>query len=93
MGSVVVELLLSCSTACGIFSDQGLNLCPCIGRQILIYCANREVLKVYNLNIEIVLLDEKIEITLIKLCIVRTRSDGTPLQYSCLEIPIDGGAW
>ena len=62
VGSEVVELLLSCSTACGIFPDQGLNLCPCVGRQILIYCANREVLKVYNLNIEIVLLDEKIEI-------------------------------
>ena len=62
VGSEVVELLLRFSTACGIFPDQGLNLCPCVGRQILIYCANREVLKVYNLNIEIVLLDEKIEI-------------------------------
>ena len=23
----------------------------------------------------------------------RTRSNGTPLQYSCLENPMDGGAW
>ena len=28
MGSVVVVLRLSCSMACGIFLDQGLNLCP-----------------------------------------------------------------
>ena len=27
-GSVVVEHRLSCSTTCGIFSDQGLNPCP-----------------------------------------------------------------
>ena len=23
----------------------------------------------------------------------RGESDGTPLQYSCLENPMDGGAW
>ena len=28
MGSVVVEHGLSCFVACGIFPDQGLNLCP-----------------------------------------------------------------
>ena len=27
-GSVVVVLVLSCSAACGIFLDQGSNLCP-----------------------------------------------------------------
>ena len=37
---------LSSSTACGLFPDQGLNLCPCTGRQILSYCATRQVLKV-----------------------------------------------
>ena len=42
MGSVVVARGLSCSVACGIFPDQGLNPCPCIGRQILIHCAPRE---------------------------------------------------
>ena len=30
-GSVVVVHGLTCPTACGIFSDQGLNPCPCIG--------------------------------------------------------------
>ena len=25
-------------------------------------------------------------------CIVR-KGNGTPLQYSCLENPMDGGAW
>ena len=28
LGSVVVTHWLSCSEACGIFPDQGLNLCP-----------------------------------------------------------------
>ena len=23
----------------------------------------------------------------------KSKSDGTPLQYSCLENPMDGGAW
>ena len=42
-GSVVVAHRLSCSAACGIFPDQGSNLCPCIGRWILNHCATREV--------------------------------------------------
>ena len=34
---------LSCSTACGIFPDQGLNLCSiCIGRQIPYHWAAKE---------------------------------------------------
>lgn len=40
---VVVAHGPSCSAACGIFPDWGLNLCPCIGRQILIHCSTREV--------------------------------------------------
>ena len=28
MGSVVVVCQLRCPTACGIFPDQGMNLCP-----------------------------------------------------------------
>ena len=27
------------------------------------------------------------------LCILLAQGDGTPLQYSCLENPMDGGAW
>ena len=39
MGSVAPRM------ACGIFLDQGLNLCVlCIGRRILIHCTAREVL-------------------------------------------------
>ena len=34
---------LSCSTACGIFVDQGLNLCPLHWQKILIHCTTREV--------------------------------------------------
>ena len=40
-GSVIVAHGPSCSTACGIFPDQGSNV-PCIGRQILNHCATRE---------------------------------------------------
>jgi len=25
--------------------------------------------------------------------VMRGKGDGTPLQYSCLENPMDGGAW
>ena len=28
-----------------------------------------------------------------KLEVVNREGNGTPLQYSCLEIPMDGGAW
>ena len=39
----------------------------------------------------------KVELTLanfIKICnIVNGEGNGTPLQYSCLENPMDGGAW
>ena len=34
-GSVLVEHRLSCSAACGIFTDQGLNHVSCTGRQTL----------------------------------------------------------
>ena len=44
-GSVVVAHGLSCSTACGIFSDQGSNPCPLHWhRWILSHCATREAL-------------------------------------------------
>ena len=26
-------------------------------------------------------------------CVYIGEGDGTPLQYSCLENPVDGGAW
>ena len=42
-GSVIVAHGPSCSTACGIFPDQGSNRVPCIGRQTLNHCATREV--------------------------------------------------
>ena len=43
MGSVVVAHELSCSAACGMFPDQGSNLCALLGRQIPNHCATREV--------------------------------------------------
>ena len=41
--SVVGVHGLSCTEACGIFLDQGLNLCPLTGRWTLIHCAIRDV--------------------------------------------------
>ena len=43
VGSVIVMDKLSCSEACGIFPDQGSNLCPLAGG-ILIHCHTREIL-------------------------------------------------
>ena len=43
-GSVVVAHRLSCSVARGIFLEQRLNLCSCIGRRILNYWTTREVM-------------------------------------------------
>ena len=40
--SVVVAHGLRCSVACGIFPDQGLNLCPLHWQAILNHCATRE---------------------------------------------------
>ena len=42
MGSIAVVHRLSCSTACGIFPDHGLNCVSCTGRQILYHWANKE---------------------------------------------------
>ena len=41
-GSVLVVHRLSCSTACGIFPDQGLNHVSCIGRWTLNHWTPRE---------------------------------------------------
>ena len=40
VGSVVVEHKLSCSPACGIFPDQGSNLCLLHCRQILYHLSH-----------------------------------------------------
>ena len=47
VGLVLTAHWLSCSVACRIFLDQGLNQCPHIGKWILIHCATREVLDYY----------------------------------------------
>ena len=44
LASVIVAHRLSCSEACGIFPDQGLNPCPLHCRQILIHCTTKNVL-------------------------------------------------
>ena len=44
-GSVAVGHELNCPVTCGIFLDQGLNWCPCIGRQILGHCTKKEALE------------------------------------------------
>ena len=47
---------LSCSSACGIFPDQGSNPCPCIGRQILNHCATREAPNLEVLKITLIII-------------------------------------
>ena len=49
-GSLAVACGLSCSTACGIFLDQGLIPCPYTGRRILNYWTTRKVRSMYNFN-------------------------------------------
>ena len=41
--SVVAARRLSCSVACGIFLDRNPTRVPCVGRQVHIHCATREV--------------------------------------------------
>ena len=51
-GSAVVAHGPTCSTACGIFHDQGQTRNPCIGRRILNHCTTRGAL-LYFLNLMI----------------------------------------
>ena len=67
-GSVVVAHGPSCSAACGIFPDQGLNPCPCIGRQILNHCATREALTWRNLKC--IILNEKCQAFKTMYCVI-----------------------
>ena len=42
----------------------------------------------------IVVIEHKFKITIMsKLNLMDGEGNGTPLQYSCLEHPMDGGAW
>ena len=42
----------------------------------------------------IVVIEHKFKITIMsKLNLMDGEGNGTPLQYSCLENPMDGGAW
>ena len=50
-GSVVVAHGLSCSAACGIFPEQGLNPCLLRWQVVLNHCATRGVLFFITLNI------------------------------------------
>ena len=41
---------LSCPAACGIFQDQGSNLVPSVGRQILNLWTTREALAIFSIR-------------------------------------------
>ena len=49
-GSQALECRFSCSTACGIFPDQGWNPVPRVGRRILNHCNTREVPRIWFLS-------------------------------------------
>ena len=79
MGSGAVVHKLGCSAACGILPDQGSNSCiPCIGKRIL-NLLHHEGSPHCGFNLHFPH--------------GQGEGNGTLLQYSCLENPIDGGAW
>ena len=65
------------------FPDQGSNLCP---QQLEAWnpyhWTTREVLSSYLLSVFFTFLNQR-----------NGEGNGNPLQYSCLENPVDGGAW
>ena len=87
LASLVVTCGLSCFTACGDLSSltRDRTHVPCIARQILNHWLTREVCNKYVLSM------------MYRVLCMRSRSvregNGTPPQYSCLENPVDGGAW
>ena len=48
---IVMAHGISCSTACGIFLDQGSNVCPLITRWILNHWTTREVPRMFHLSV------------------------------------------
>ena len=72
----------------GIFPTQGLNPCLLNCRQILYHWATREANYV-NANIT----ENMINVINTVVCYICGEGNGTLLQYSCLENPMDGGAW
>ena len=69
---------VSCSAARGIFPDQGLNLC------LLHWPVDSWPLSYQGSPCFFVYC---------KHALCTGEGDGTPVQYSCLENPMDGGAW
>ena len=76
----IVECRLSCSKASGIFPDQGLNWC------LLHWQADFFTTEPSGKPLHFLFLWPA-------LLLVGGEGNGTPLQYSCLENPMDGGAW
>ena len=110
MGSVVVAHRLRCSEVCGIFSDQGLNLCLLYFLAYSSPLSHQGSLEVKQFDLDY-LLPKGLPWWLNgreSACNAGVTGDassipesgrspgggrGNPLQYSCLEDPMDRGAW
>ena len=84
---VAVVLGLSCFEACGIFLDQGSNLCLLLWQAHSLPLSHQESPPCELLcNCFLLVWWTELALPFFELY-------GTPLQYSGLENPMDGGAW
>ena len=95
MGSVVVVHGLSRSMACGIFPDQGSNPCPLNWQMdsYPLYHQQSPTVTVLNFNNSNRFIVVNFSYNLQIPNDICREGNGNPLQYSCLENPMDGGAW
>jgi len=95
--SVVVACWFSCSQACGILASRPRTEwthVPCIARHLLNHWTTR--VKMWFSKDTLVtstLLFQVLWFICAFLTSCNGEGDGTPLQYSSLENPMDGGAW
>ena len=90
-GSVVVAHGLCCSEACGIFLEQGLNLCP-LNWQWILYLSTTPSFPLSSVGKESACNAGDLG-SVPGLGRSPGEGNGNPLQHSCLENPMDRGAW
>ena len=89
-GSVVVAHGLCCSEACGVFLEQGSNLCP-LNWQWILYLSTTPSFPLSSVGKESACNAGDLG-SVPGLGRSPGEGNGNPLQYSCLENPMDRGA-